>query len=194
MQKKNVYIYLFDSFADWEIGFLTPELKKNKEINLLTVSTDGKPITSMGGLEITPNVSLNDIDTSSISMLILPGGFLWEKSNPKEVDIDSLVEKLYLNKVTIAAICGATIYLARKGYLNNIEHTSNDLNYLKAIAPEYNGEVYYQNQSAIFCNHIITAGGIAPIEFTQKVLEALEFDGSYVDKWFQLFKNGIWSE
>lgn len=194
MEKKNVYIYLFDGFADWEIAFLTPELKKNEEINLLTVSTDGKPVTSIGGLEIIPNVSLNNIDTSSISMLILPGGFLWENSNPHEVDIDHLVEKVYLNKVTIAAICGATVYLARKGYLNNIEHTSNDLNYLKAIAPEYKGEMYYQNQSAVFCNHIITAGGISPIEFTQKVLEGLEFDGSYIDKWFQLFKNGIWSE
>lgn len=194
MEKKNVYIYLFDGFADWEIGFLTPELKKNKGINLLTVSTDGKPVISMGGLEITPNVSLNNIDTSSISMLILPGGVLWEKTNPHEIDVDSLVEKVYLNKVTIAAICGATIYLARKGYLNNVEHTSNDLSYLKAIAPEYNGEMYYQNQSAVFCNHIITAGGIAPIEFTQKVLEGLEFDGSYINKWFQLYKNGIWSE
>lgn len=194
MEKKNVYIYLFDGFADWEIGFLTPELKKNKGINLLTVSTDGKPVISMGGLEITPNVSLNDIDTSSISMLILPGGVLWEKTNPHEIDVDSLVEKVHLNKVTIAAICGATTYLARKGYLNNVEHTSNDLSYLKAIAPEYNGEMYYQNQSAVFCNHIITAGGIAPLEFTQKVLEGLEFDGSYIDKWFQLFKNGIWSE
>lgn len=194
MEKKNVYIYLFDGFADWEIGFLTPELKKNKGINLLTVSTDGKPVISMGGLEITPNVSLNDIDTSSISMLILPGGVLWEKTNPHEIDVDSLVEKVYLNKVTIAAICGATTYLARKGYLNNVEHTSNDLSYLKAIAPEYNGEMYYQNQSAVFCNHIITAGGIAPIEFTQKVLEGLEFDGSYINKWFQLYKNGIWSE
>lgn len=194
MEKKNVYIYLFDGFADWEIGFLTPELTKNKEINLLIASVDGKPVMSMGGLEVMPNISLNDIDISSISMLILPGGQLWENRNPQEIDIDSWVEKAYLKKVTIAAICGATIYLARKGYLNNIEHTSNDLNYMKAIVPDYKGEMYYQDQLAVFSNHIITAGGIAPIEFTQKVLEGLEFDDSYIDKWFQLFKNGIWSE
>nr|WP_297163934.1 DJ-1/PfpI family protein [uncultured Dysgonomonas sp.] len=194
MQKKNVYIYLFDGFSDWEIAYLTPELKKNKEINLLTFSDTGKSVFSMGGLEVIPNISSADIDISGIDLLLLPGGFIWETNNPDQINVDCLVEKVYLNKKSIAAICGATIYLARKGYLNNIEHTSNDLNYLKMVAPEYKGEQYYQNQLAVSHNQIITANGIAPIEFAQKILEELKFDGDYVDKWFQLFKNGIWSE
>lgn len=41
----------------------------------------------------------------------------------------------------------------------------------------------------------ITANDIASIEFTREIFAKLElFNSNELEKWFQLFKNGIWSE
>lgn len=194
MSQKTVLIYIFDGYSDWEISFLAPELKKNSAINLLTVSNHGLPVISSGGFKITPDLSHQDIYTTNLSMLILPGGLLWEENYPDKIIIDSIVEKTYKSKKTIAAICGATIYLGRKGYLNEIKHTSNDRNYLAALAPGYVGSSHYQNELSINSDNIITANGTAPIEFARMVMEELGFGSDYVNKWFQLFKYGIWIE
>jgi hypothetical protein len=41
MDIKNIYIFLFDGFSDWEIAYLAPELKKSEKINLKYFSIDG---------------------------------------------------------------------------------------------------------------------------------------------------------
>ena len=81
------------------------------------------------------------------------------------------------------------------GILNDLKHTSNDLNYLKAIAPKYIGETNYENKLAVSDRNIITANGIAPIEFAKEIFTKIElYDLDHIEKWFQLFKNGIWKE
>ena len=66
---------------------------------------------------------------------------------------------------------------------------------MKAIAPEYNGENNYQSLLAITDKNIITANGIAPIEFACEVFKMINlYDDENREKWFQLFKNGIWKE
>ena len=154
---QKIFIFLFNGFSDWEIAYLTPEIKKNKEFELIYFSKDGSPVQSMGGLRIMPDISLSEIITTELDMLILPGGTAWEKDENNE--IDSLVKTLFNEGKTIAAICGATTYLGKLGFLNNLKHTSNDLNYLKAIAHEYSGEKNYENSLAITDKNIITANG-----------------------------------
>lgn len=146
----------------------------------------------MGGLSITPDISLNEINLNEVEMLILPGGTAWEKD---ENDfIDSLVNNLFESGKTIAAICAATAYLGKKGFLNNLKHTSNDLLYLKGVVPEYLGEKNYINSFAVRDKNIITANGIAPIEFAREIFQKLKLHSDNdIEKWFQLFKNGIWS-
>jgi len=126
-------------------------------------------------------------------MLILPGGTAWEKGENKE--LNPLTKAFFEKAKPIAAICAATAYLGQLGLLNNLQHTSNDLQYLKAVAPQYRGESNYVNTMAVTGQHVITAKGVAPIEFAREIFEKLElFPKDYIEKWFQLFKNGIWSE
>ncbi len=193
MTKKSVYIFLFNGFSDWEISYLTPELRKSEKIELKYFSIDGKSVKSMGGLNITPNFSIDQIDSSEISVLILPGGLAWENNSIK--GIDEIVEKIYAENKTIGAICAATTYLANKGYLDNTEHTSNALFYLQNIAKKYNGTANYKDWLAVSHKNLITANGIAPIEFAREVFQNVElYDEKDIEKWFQLFKNGIWTE
>ena len=191
--KKKILIFLFNGFSDWEISYLTPEINKSEEFDLVYFSKDGNSVSSMGGLQVSPNTSLSEITVDELDMLILPGGTAWEKGENKE--LDQLTKEVFEKRKPIAAICAATSYLGQLGLLNDLKHTSNDLYYLKSVAPQYRGEDNYLNSLAVTDQHIITAGGIAPIEFAREIFEKLELrPKADIEKWFQLFKNGIWSE
>jgi putative intracellular protease/amidase len=193
MTQKSIYIFLFDGFSDWEIGYLTPELKKSEIIILKYFTIDGLEITSAGGLKIKPDLSLEQLSSSDISVLVLPGGTAWENNSIK--GIDELIKTLHSENRTIASICGATIFLGKKGYLDNVKHTSNDLGYLKYISPEYKGEKHYQSEVSVTDKNIITANGTAPIEFAREIFKDVKLHSEKdIEKWFQLFKNGIWTE
>lgn len=191
--KKKIVIFLFDGFSDWEIAYLTPQIKKNEKFELVYFSKDGNPVSSMGGLQVLPDSSLEEITSANIDLLILPGGTAWEKGDNKE--IDQLTKEVFGSGKTVAAICAATAYLGQLGILNDLKHTSNDLNYLKSIAPKYIGEANYENQLAITDRNVITANGIAPIEFAKEIFKKIAlYDVANIEKWFQLFKNGVWED
>ena len=193
MDTKDIYIFLFDGFSDWEISYLAPELNKSKKINLKYCSIDGSEIISVGGLKITPDLSIQKLDLDNITALILPGGSAWEEKSIK--GIDELIEILHSKNKIIASICSATTFMGQKGYLDNIKHTSNSIDYLKYIAPEYKGENKYQSDLAVTDKNIITANGFSPIEFAREIFKKINLKSEEdIEKWFQLFKNGIWTE
>lgn len=190
--KRKIFIYLFDGYSDWEIAYVAPELNKSQSHELIYFSEDANPVQSMGGLEVKPKQSLKEINPEELDLLILPGGGMWEKENPYEMQ--EFVKQVYRLEKPIAAICAATSFLGKSGILDSIMHTSNDLNYLKAIAAEYRGENLYQNTLAITDKNIITANGIAPIEFAREIFRKVNlYETEELEKWFQLFKNGIWT-
>jgi len=193
MKNKKIIVFLFNGFSDWEIAYLTPEIRKSEEFDLVYFSADGSSVSSMGGLRILPDVSLAEINAEDVSMLILPGGTAWDKG--ENTEIDRLTKTLFDKKRTIAAICAATTYLAKLGFLDHMKHTSNDLYYLKQMVPHYAGDRYYLNSLAVTDEQVITAKGIAPIEFAREIFEKIElYSKPDIEKWFQLFKNGVWSE
>jgi len=193
MKNKKIIVFLFNGFSDWEIAYLTPEIRKSEEFDLVYFSADGSSVSSMGGLRILPDVSLAEINAEDVSMLILPGGTAWDKG--ENTEIDRLTKTLFDKKRTIAAICAATTYLAKLGFLDHLKHTSNDLYYLKQMVPHYAGDRYYLNSLAVTDEQVITAKGIAPIEFAREIFEKIElYSKPDIEKWFQLFKNGVWSE
>ncbi|BEG99655.1 DJ-1/PfpI family protein [Bacteroides sedimenti] len=190
---KKIFVFLFNGFSDWEIAYLTPEINKCEGFDLVYFSKDGDSVCSMGGMQVVPSISFGMVNADEVDMLILPGGTAWESDENSE--IDQLVKELISKGKTIAAICAATAYLGKHGLLDNLKHTSNDLGYLKWVAPKYTGEANYVNQLAVTDQNIITACGVAPIEFAREVFLklALRSDDD-IEKWFQLFKNGIWKE
>lgn len=191
--KKKIYVFLFDGYSDWEISYLTPEIAKDERFDLVYFSETGNEVTSMGGLQVIPTTSLDNVKIEDVELLVLPGGTAWEK---REISsINHLVSELFKKGIAIAAICGATFYLAQSGILDHLNHTSNDLGYLKAVVPEYNGQENYQNKLAETDKNIITANGIAPIEFATEIFKKIKLKpDDEIENWFQLFKNGIWSE
>ncbi len=189
---KKIFIFLFDGFSDWEIAYLTPEIHKSRQFDLIYFSQNGITVSSMGGLQIKPTSTLSQINLQDIDMLILPGGTAWEKGENDE--LIPFTKDIFKMGKPIAAICAATAYLGQLGFLNNLKHTSSDINYLKYIAPDYCGDKYYQNELAVTDKNMITAKGTAPIEFAREIFKTLSlYDDNEIEKWFQLFKYGIWS-
>ena len=193
INKKIVYVFLFEGYSDWEISYLLPELNKSPMYELRTFSPDGDSVASMGGLRVQVDQAMQEVDQSNMAMLVLPGGDAWEEEQLRE--IIPLVEETHRQGIPVAAICGATTLLAFMGLLNDIEHTSNGKDYLKAIVPRYRGAIHYLEQGVVNSNNIITASGIAPIDFAREIFRELSlFDESNIEKWYQLFKNGVWIE
>ncbi|MCC7560638.1 MAG: glutamine amidotransferase [Methanobacterium sp.] len=190
----KVYLYILNTLADWEIGYLTAELnsgryldKKRPPVELIKIGNTTEPIKTMGGITITPDENIDNIKFEEDDLLILPGADTWaEEENKKIIDI---VSSIIDEKVIIAAVCGATIALANKGILNNRKHTSNDLEVLKMFCPEYIGENFYINQPAVTDDNLITASGIAPLEFSYEILKRTNLmKTETLEAWYQLYK------
>jgi putative intracellular protease/amidase len=83
MQTKKVYLYVFNTMSDWEYGHLIAELNSGryfkKELAPLkvTVGANNEIITTMGGLSIKPDISLDECTLESNDLLVLPGGTTW---------------------------------------------------------------------------------------------------------------------
>ena len=190
----NVFVYILDTLADWEIGYLMPEinsgkyLKKNIEKpKIIKVGKNLNPIKTMGGIKITPDVDVKNISIKKGDLLILPGADTWLNENNDE--ILNFVKENIDKDIVISAICGATFALANYGLLNEIKHTSNDLGYLKMVCPNYKGEQYYCNQPVVVENNVITAAGIAPLEFTYEVIKKMNImEKNTVEAWYNLNK------
>ncbi|TQR44035.1 type 1 glutamine amidotransferase family protein [Paenibacillus popilliae] len=190
----TIYLYVFDTMADWEVGYVTAELNSGRfykkgvsPSKVVTVGLEKTPITTMGGLKVIPDISLDECRIESADALILPGGDTWTESIHQP--ILQVAEQCVEEGILVAAICGATMGLAKAGLLNSRGHTSNDLEYLKMVCPTYTGEPYYRMESVVTDGKLITASGIAPLEFSAHVLRALGvFSSKTLDAWYSLNK------
>ena len=189
MKKRKCAVFLFDGFADWEPALVMTVLNVFTDFSIITFSLDGKSIVSMGGLNINPHTSLENISKESIDLLLLPGGHEWE--NGGNLEIIPLVENVIANKKMVAAICAATLLLGNAGLLNEIPHTSNMLHYLKKHAPSYTGEKFYENKPCVATENIITSNGAGMIEFSYEICKAFKLlDKETLESWKDLYKSG----
>lgn len=194
MHTKKVYLYVFNTMSDWEVGYLIAELNSGRyfrkglaPIEVVTVGVDKSPVTTMGGIDVLPRVSVDECMLESTDVLVLPGGDTWMETIHEPI-LKKAATSLEQGHI-VAAICGATFGLARMGLLDSRSHTSNDLEYMKMICPHYMGEKYYERVPAVTDDNLVTASGIAPLEFAMHVLQVLDvFTPETLDSWFKLYQ------
>lgn len=190
---KKCYLYILDTLSDWEIAFITAELNsqryftKNINLDFILIGNTLDPIKTMGGISITPAKDINNIDFQEGDLLILPGADTW--MDQKNKNILEIVSDIINKKVTIAAICGATLALAQAGLLDNKNHTSNAKDFLKMFCPNYAGASHYINSPAVQDDYLITASGLAPLEFSYEIFKNLNvMKNDSLEAWYQLYK------
>ena len=172
MPQKAVYLLVFDGFADWEPAHAVAELRRNGQYRVETVALTPDPVTSMGGVRVLPSRTVSKVDPDDVACFILPGGDRWEQA-PMEREIETLVNTLDDNVVPIAAICGATVGIAKAGLLRGRRHTSNGVHYLQAQVPEYRESANYVDTPAVRDRGLITASGVGDVEFARELFEEL---------------------
>ena len=104
----------------------------------------------------------------------------WRDENARQVK--ALVEECYQKGKVLGGICDASAFLGTVGVLNDVTHTSNDMNDLKQWAGSvYTGETKYIAKQAVRDKNIITAigmqGGLREWTHRQKGLWAYGVSG-----------------
>jgi len=182
---------VFDGFADWEPAHALAELRRWGHRSVRVVGFSHAPVVSMGGLRVSPDVALDDVAIDDVELLLLPGGDMWERSAYPRPSLELLIRKLIELERPVAAICAATLALGRAGVLDERRHTSNARSYLPAHVPEYAGASRYVEVAAVRDRHVITASGLAPVDFAREIFAELKiFNASDEALWYAMFKDG----
>jgi putative intracellular protease/amidase len=190
MNNDTIHVAIYDTWADWEPGYALAHLASGdwqpdgKKYRIVTVGETSDPITTKGGITLTPDITIGELDPSNSAMLILPGADTWlGGGNAGFVDTAS---RFLAGGVPVAAICGATVGLAHAGVLNELDHTSNAPQILESDA--YTGHARYKNELVVTDGDLITAAGIAPVEFASAIFERLAFYNRAInDNWYLLY-------
>ncbi len=114
---------------------------------------------------------------------------MWRWDEGKNVEIIETARMFLDSAKPVAAICGATAGLARGGVLDNRRHTSNAPEYLAAT--QYKGTALYEETAAVTDNNLITAPGMAPVDFAYHIFKRLDiYTPPVLEAWYGLFKTG----
>ena len=190
--QKTAYLFVFDGLADWEPAHILCELRKSGQYEVKTAAFSREPITTMGGITILPDVTIAEIEAADTAVFILPGGHMWEQQANEP--LQALLHDLHAQDVPLAAICGATLEIARAGLTHQVRHTSNILEYLQGLVPSYSDHDYYVNDFAVTDQNIVTANGLGSIEFAREILKLLDvYNEADANAWYGMFKHGIYA-
>jgi putative intracellular protease/amidase len=171
--RPTAHLAIYDGSADGEIGHLLAELHSGRftgtPFDIVTVADSREPITTMGGLRVTPDTLIDELDPTDSDVLILPGSEMWDTGGGEA--FASVAAGFLAAGIPVAAICGATVGLARAGLLDSRRHTSSSADYLAATG--YAGGEHYLDERAVIDGDLITAGPQSPVQFARATMQRL---------------------
>lgn len=162
---------LTEGFADWETGLFNATARLYYGFDTRFATPQGKPVTSSGGMLVTPQLAIEDIGLDGLDVLLLCGGPAWQSAGAP--DITALLLDAQRRQVVLAGICDGTRVLAQAGLLDQVLHTSNSADNLASIGTYAGAALYQDVPHAVADQRVITAPGTAPVTFTAAVLAAL---------------------
>ncbi|MDE5860787.1 MAG: glutamine amidotransferase [Ruminococcus sp.] len=191
---RTILFVILQQYADWESAYITSAITMlgQGKYNIKTVSLSRDSVQSIGGFRVVPDYDLQSVP-EDYEALILIGGLTWRSENTQP--IKNLVEDCYKKGKILGGICDASAFLGTAGVLNEVMHTSNDINDLKQWAgTAYTGETKYIYHQAVRDKNVITANGTASLEFAKEILLALEVASEdKISEWYNFHKLGFYT-
>lgn len=196
MKNEILYILLPD-FAEHEMVFLAEAiasdeyaLKENPKYVNRFVAPTLEPVKSIGGFRLMPDYSFDTIP-DDYAALVLIGGFGW--ATPVADKVVPVVSRAIADGRVVGAICNAASFMAKHGFLNDVDHTGNGLDQLKLWgAANYTNFGGYRHKQAVTGKNIVTANGSATLEFARELLSLLENDTpERIEMYYQFYKQGF---
>ena len=192
--KKTILFVILQQYADWEAAYIASAINMlcQGQYDIKTVSLSKDFVQSIGGFKVLPDYDISSVP-NDYEALILIGGMTWRNENSKQVK--TLVNDCLQKQKILGGICDASAFLATTGALNNVNHTSNDLNDLKQWAGSiYTAENKYISKQAVRDKNIITAHGTATMEFAKEILFALNIASEKsIIEWYNFHKLGVYT-
>lgn len=193
----KVLLVLISEYADWEPALLSAGLRRGfglwePRYTIASVSLTDSPIKSIGGLTVLPDYTIESAP-SDFSALILIGGTNWFSSETEKVL--PLIKIALERKAVLGGICDGSMFLGTHGFLNHVNHTSNNLALLKEKAgSKYKGEsLYHADQQSVLDGNIVTANGVGFIEFARDVFTVLDVAPKQkIDEFYKACKTGFY--
>lgn len=166
---------VYDTLADWEVGYLSVELRTGRftgiPVEVVSVAERPDPVTTMGGLTLTPTLTPERLEAGPDDLLVLAGAGFWDRDPAAGAVWTALAADFLAAGRPVAAICGATAGLARAGLLDERDHTSAAREYLAATG--YRGTDRYRDERAVVDGDLVTAGPQSPAHFAAVTLGRL---------------------
>ena len=192
---RTIALYTTETMADWEYAYLTTQIAgaehlKPGRFRLLLVGDGLEPVRTLGNLSLAPEADLDVLDALAdedlLAALVIPGGDHYAAGHERLIKaVGHLVDK----EIPVVAICGATLLLARAGFLDERRHTSNAASYLEASG--YRGGAHYVEAPVVTNRGVTTASGIHAIPLTAEIMRITGLvPDAMVDSWEQVFLNG----
>lgn len=187
--KNVILVVLTDRWCDWEAAYAIAVANSFSDYYVKTVAVDPAAKVSMGGIRAEIDLCVDDMnDFSKTAMVILPGGLSWEENDYHE--IAGFVRRAEAAKVPVAAICGATLFLCKHGFLNRRKHTGDSPELFQSVSG-YQGESLYVPAQVVTDQGFITANETAAVEFAYEIFKIIGVDTpEEIESWYDNFKNG----
>lgn len=174
---KRILFILLDDFADWEAAYLASALRGGVmpgvpgTHEVAYAAPGGREVRSIGGLRVIPDRDLAALPDECAGVVLI-GGMSWQ--TPEAEQVAPLVGEALQQGLLVGAICNAASFLAAHGYLNEVRHTGNTLDMLRAWGGDrYTGAARYEERQAVRDGNVVTANGTGALEFTRECLLAL---------------------
>ena len=167
---KKVLFLVYPQYADFEIAHALFLLRKVGEAKITTVSVDGKPVESIGGLWTQTEASLPEIRVDEFDLILISGG-----DGVREILDEGIVSNMLMSafnsNIPIASICASAILLAKAGILNGRKFTclQNTYENHKSL---FERSIYTGTDIEVE-NTVITAKGTAFAEFAVAVCQLM---------------------
>lgn len=187
--KNEVLLLLTDRWCDWEAGYAIAVANSFSDYIVKTIAIDTSPKVSMGGIKAEVDYNIGNYQNlDNLAMIILPGGLSWEKNDYDE--IAEFIQRAVKSDIPVAAICGATLFLCKHGFLDNVKHTGDALE-LFQNQKNYKGQSLYVPAQVVVDGGFITANETAAVEFAYHVFKTLKVGSDEdIEQWYDNFKNG----
>lgn len=169
---KHIAFIVIDQFADWEAAYLSSAARTYFDGTTSFHTPGGKPVTSMGGMTLSPDGAIEDLKPEAFDALAVVGSSVWTGQDAP--DIFGVLQAAEKAGKVVAAICAGTLAAGRAGLLEGRPHTSNETGFLDEHANGYGAsDCYVDTPKAVRDGNLVTSAGSSPVTFTTAVLTAL---------------------
>lgn len=189
--RDTVYVLVFEGFADWQVALALAEIRRPGEWEVRSVGFTREPVMSMSGLQVLPDIGMDELDLQAAALLLLPGGHLWLSTQIEQAA--ALARRVHDAGAPVAAIDQGVLHVARAGLLDHCRHTGNWPGQIGREAANYQGHDQYDaNVLAVSDGGVVTASHLGTIEFAREIIHTLDlYSASDREHWYRLFKHAV---